>query len=348
MAVSKALNDMRSHSRRSIRNLVDLGLLFSRGENLRRFYTTAQEILADPHNPYPALARRLVTTVDTNTVKMVGLNLGYSSLVYGAAKLKRRQREYPQPLPWLLILDWPATDWPFDQTLRSVVRLGQELGIYSYLICLHKADEIKRLCVCIEPFEASVFGLRMAPDLITAETAKILGGQHHVFCSLAAAGPSGCLQDPADLDRVSQACHLLAEQQCLFGLQIGFEDASWSQVARADWLKAAIRLGAAFVVYTAAAGTGEPCRRAVYEWIQHERSTGGQPVITLDWREDMRSISRNFVGGDGYLTIDLAKMPGEGILCPRESWADALQDLQRAAKSRRTCAAAENDGSRPS
>ncbi len=59
---------------------------------MRRFYTTAQEILADPHNPYPALARRLVTTVDTNTVKMVGLNLGYSSLVYGAAKLKRRQR----------------------------------------------------------------------------------------------------------------------------------------------------------------------------------------------------------------------------------------------------------------
>ena len=37
-AVSKAMDDMRSDAKRSIRNLVDLGLLFSKSENQKQFF----------------------------------------------------------------------------------------------------------------------------------------------------------------------------------------------------------------------------------------------------------------------------------------------------------------------
>lgn len=89
IAVSKAMEDMKSNTNRSIRNLIDLGLFFSTCENQKWFFNAAKNVIANPKNPYNSLVKRMISDVNNDTIKKVGLNLGYSSLVYGANKLKK-------------------------------------------------------------------------------------------------------------------------------------------------------------------------------------------------------------------------------------------------------------------
>ena len=48
IAVSKAMEDMMGNTRRSIRNLLDLGLLFSTSENQKWFFNAAKKVIAYP------------------------------------------------------------------------------------------------------------------------------------------------------------------------------------------------------------------------------------------------------------------------------------------------------------
>jgi len=48
IAVSKAMEDMKTNTKRSIRNLIDLGLLFSRSENQKWFFSTAKKVISNP------------------------------------------------------------------------------------------------------------------------------------------------------------------------------------------------------------------------------------------------------------------------------------------------------------
>jgi len=43
--------------------------------------------------------------MNTDAVKRIGVNLGYSSLTYGADKLRKSKGELGEALPWLLIFD---------------------------------------------------------------------------------------------------------------------------------------------------------------------------------------------------------------------------------------------------
>jgi len=85
-------------------------------------------MLATPRNPYYQLVSKMLAEVDNDTVKKVGLNLGYSSLIHGAGKLKKWQVDLGVPIPWLLVFDSESDALPIGQ-LERCVREGMDLGI---------------------------------------------------------------------------------------------------------------------------------------------------------------------------------------------------------------------------
>ena len=183
-AVSKGMEDMKVNPRRGLRNLVDLALYFSESEQQKQFFEAAQKVISASRNPYPALITRMISDVNNDIVRQVGLNLGYSSLIHGAHKLKERQEELKVRLPWLLIFDVCRPDPVFFCRLEQFLREGQELGIYSYIFCPRQNGAIPLLCQMANRFEECLFVLNVTPEMISEQNARVIGGIHNAMVSL--------------------------------------------------------------------------------------------------------------------------------------------------------------------
>ena len=77
--VDRALRDMERDAHRSLRNLVDLALTFSKGTFERHFLTLCRSMLENETSPYYQLLDRALRTCDRQTLKTFGINVGYEA-----------------------------------------------------------------------------------------------------------------------------------------------------------------------------------------------------------------------------------------------------------------------------
>jgi len=301
IAVGKAMEEMKSNTRRSIRNLIDLGLLFSTSENQKWFFDAAKKVIANPKNPYNSLVKRMISDVNNDTVKKVGLNLGYSSLIYGANKLRKRQDYLGVPIPWLLIFDIYESSSDFFHQMEHFIREGRELGIHSYIACPHEKDDIPSICEIAKRFDECLFILKVSSGLISEQTAESLGKIHNTMISVQIKGTDfSCESD-------KNAFRLLKQNRCLYGFHVSYNEDTMKQLTTPEYIRSAISLGNLFGVYIAENGVSDTCRDAVHTFACNVRGENGQPLITLEWFRDMRVISEKILSGDGYMAINLAE-----------------------------------------
>lgn len=303
IAVSKALEDIKGkgNARRSIRNLIDLGLLFSKNDDFKRFFSAAQEVIANPRNSYIPLVKRLVSDINSDTVKTVGGNLGYNSLIYGANQLKKSQEGLGIPIPWMLIFDISESTPAFFDRLKRFIKESREVGIYSYIVCPHMQEDIPVLCEIAKRFDECVFIFKVSAALITEQTAKLLGKTHNAMVSVQTADKG------LSHEGTINAFGLLKEHRCLYGFHVYYNEENMNQVAAPEYIRSAIGFGSLFGVYVAKDSVSDACRNAVYAFVYQERGGNGQPLIALEWSRDMRYISGKLLSGDGYAAIDLAE-----------------------------------------
>lgn len=301
IAVSKALEDMKSNTRRSIRNLIDLGLLFSTSKNLRWFFSTAKKVVANPKNPYNALVTRMISNVNDDTIKRVGLNLGYSSLIYGANKLKKRQNYLGFPIPWLLIFDISESSYEYYYQMEQLIREGREMGIYSYIVCPHEKEDIPIICDIAKQFEECLFILKVSSSLISEQTARSLRKIHNTMISIQMTGTD------FDCGSDTNVFLLLKQNRCLYGFHVSYNEDSIKQLIAPEYIHTAISLGNLFGVYIAENGVSDTCRDAAYTFACNIRGENGQPLISVEWYRDIKNIGEKIFSGDGYIEMNLAE-----------------------------------------
>lgn len=297
IAVSKALEDMQTNTRRSIRNLIDLGLLFSRSENQKWFYGTAKKVISNSRNPYNKLAARMIAGVDNQTIKTVGINLGYSSLTYGARKLQKWQAASGCPIPWLVIFDISESTSDYFRQIENYICEGRELGVYSYIFCLREAKDISTLCEIAKRFNECFFVFQTSSDLITNQTTLPLGEIHNAVVSVEA--------PDADINHESciNAFRTLRQNRCLFGFQLIYNESNLGKVTTPGYIRCSIQLGNLFGVYVAENGVSDACRKAAYTFACKERGETGRPLIALEWSRDLQNINEKILSDGGYLVI---------------------------------------------
>src|SRR5699024_441049 len=88
LGVRSALTQCGGSPGRAVRNLVDLGLTFSRGQLQRQLLTTIQTLLGNPDSAYYPLIRDVVANTDTDRLVRFGVNVGYESCSKGARRLR--------------------------------------------------------------------------------------------------------------------------------------------------------------------------------------------------------------------------------------------------------------------
>ena len=133
--VRRALLGMKQDPKRTIRNLVDLGLETSGGTMHKRFLWGAQQILKREDSPYYELVLNTIRQVDEERLLTFGLNLGWEGLTAGAARIRELEQERGHNIPWSLTFHMAegAGHLTSGDYLRLVLE-GMELGIYSYFL----------------------------------------------------------------------------------------------------------------------------------------------------------------------------------------------------------------------
>lgn len=304
IAVNKAMEDMKSNTKRSIRNLLDLGLFFGKSENQKWFFTTAKQVIANPNNPYNSLVTRMISDTDKDTIKKVGLNLGYSSLIYGASKLRKEQEDLGFSIPWFITLSVSKSRDDSFQQMDKIIREARELGIYSYIIYTQNEEDIEAICEFVKQFDECLFMLRVSPHLISEQTAYALGKIHNMIISIQVGNTeylhgSICKGD-------ENPFQLLKKNNCFFGFDIIYSDDNMEQVMAPEFIQTAINLGNFFGAYIARNDTSSACRDRVYSFICKMRGGNGQPIITMDWYNDIHTISEKILSDTEHRTINLA------------------------------------------
>lgn len=321
MAATKALGDIHNNAGRGLRYLVDLGLLFSSSDMQKAFFIEAQRSLANPKNPYPILAARLVADVEHDTLKTVGLNLGYNSLVYGAARLQKLYETQGAVIPWLLVFDVAEPGINGLHQLERCVAEGVELGIYSYVLDLHEVEPLLSACEVARRFDDCLFVIKTTSDLIQERTARAIGRTPNAMASVQITG--------ADLNGEAEAgaSRLLREAHCIFGFHVFYNEANTARLVKPELLQTAICMGFHYGVFVAEPGVSDACREAVYAFVRRERGASGRALVPMEWERDMQFISEKILSGRKNIPFFLSGNVYDEYRRARDSLTNALLDL---------------------
>lgn len=86
--INKTLKDITVSPRRTARNLIDMGVNFSKGRFQKLFLSSAQEFLQNQNSAYYDLITDVSDHVDKKIISTFGMNLGYNGCTRGAKKIR--------------------------------------------------------------------------------------------------------------------------------------------------------------------------------------------------------------------------------------------------------------------
>lgn len=297
IAVSKAIEDIANDTKRNIRNLIDLGLLFSKSENQKWFFNTAKKIISNPHNPYNELLLKIASNVDHETITTAGINLGYSSLIYGVDKLKEKQSKIGASLPWILLFNISHYGPEFLPQIKEFVSQGRELGIYCYVLQTEKKELMPELCEIIQHFNDCIFLMEIPPEAITEQAGRLLGNIHNVLVSISV--------EDSDISGTTyeRAFGILKQNRCFYGFQTLYSDDNINEMTSQSYVDAAIEQGNLFGIYYAGNNASDACREETYKFVCAERGAKGSSIILLDWLRDIQYISGKILCNGGCVPL---------------------------------------------
>lgn len=207
-AVGRTLNQVQKDPRRSLRNLVDLGLTFSKGRFQKTFLELAQHMLENEDSAYYSLLDLAVERMDHETMKTFGVNVGYESLTRGARTIRRIEEAEGYNIPWALGMELGDLD-----AARDLIRQGMELGIYAYGIEAGQAD-MAALRELMDEAPLCAFMLITTGEKLLRQGLEQLEGCRNVYISVHA--------DDTGLE----AAEALGAGGFLYGVHVLYEDES--------------------------------------------------------------------------------------------------------------------------
>lgn len=307
-AVKKGIRNIKTDPCRSIRNLVDLGNHFSTGRFQQAFFENTQTLLRDPQSPYYDLIHNAVTNVDSETLTTLGVNTGYMSWTYGAAKIRNIEQEAGYNIPWTLFLDYRC---PFDDPLdfTRIIEEGQPLGIYTYMLFLgsdqaEASATIRRLA----NYPESSFILFSDDAAVSAVLALEDSALRNVVISIG-------LNQP---DCVNHT-RLLAEKKRFFGIHLFYGDADVPAILSGAYIERMAETGAVLANFIAKGNCSREARTEVASYIRNIRIGQAYPIFPVALYSDADYVERIIssgnpcmihIGKNGAVTTSDGDTPG--------------------------------------
>lgn len=133
--VRQTLKGLQEDPKRSVRNLLDMALQFSKGRFQSGFFRTARTMLENENSAYYTLVQDAAAHIETEHLVRFGMNLGYNSCTWGAHRIRANEKRLGFNIPWTVLLSLDGTPAPDRfQRYHKVLTEGEQLGIYTWML----------------------------------------------------------------------------------------------------------------------------------------------------------------------------------------------------------------------
>ena len=287
--IKKALVEIEHDPKRSVRNLIDLGLNFAEGCNQREIFDITQHYLSNENSAYFRLAENMVGEIDHDKLVTFGLNFGYNGCTSGARLLREKQQELGCHLPFLIT--FTIDDQPDSLTIgdiTSAIKQGMELGIYIYaIIC--SSDVYPELLDIAEDFGDCAFIFFVNPRRITREVVSRTGEIDNLVTSVR------CEEDS---DLCLEAVKALREQGCITVVHFEYSPENINSILANNITDAFAETGAIAGIYYAKPGTDPMAKKLVADYRTDIVRSQQYPIFIFEAQSDIRHIDGMFSGAE--------------------------------------------------
>lgn len=285
--LKKAVKDIHSSPGRTVRNLIDLAVNFSKGRFQKHFLSAVQEMLQNPQSAYYQLLSEVVENADIDDVIRFGMNLGYNGCTKGAKKIRQIEAEKGFNVPWSLTLQIDSDRLNENPDSYAVIlQQGIALGIYTYFLFLPTGDAEKLIPLFQEqPDCAFVVFLRghQITDAFIASAKKSQNVLTAVYKN----------------EEMAEACRKLKENKMLFAIYQRYMEEDVSEVLSKQWISEVLQYHPQAALLVAHPSCSDNTRKTVYEHVFAAREDQKYPVLLIDLVGDTWQID-HIISEDAY------------------------------------------------
>lgn len=226
--LKRAIHHIQENPEREMRNLIDLGKMFAKGQFQQEFFEAAGIELEKKNSLYYEIASRVVQKTDNEHLLTFGMNLGYNSLTSGAQQIRDFEDDAGFNIPWTIFITLSGNGKLNLPQLDRLITEGEEMGIFTYLIRVTKSFENqKELSRLFGRHANCAFVLFTEPDgLLSPGVVDTLGEPGNILVCLQMNGSEKSILTKAS-DRLRRANVLCAAcYRAALGEQTGIKNAA--------------------------------------------------------------------------------------------------------------------------
>ncbi|MBR2046546.1 MAG: hypothetical protein IJ958_10530 [Agathobacter sp.] len=268
--VSSAIKRIQNDPERSMRNMVDMGLMFCNGKFQQRFLAEAQRMLENENSSYYRIIPDLISNVDSTRITTFGINLGYHSCTKGARTIRKIEAEQGYKIPWCMALNLKNDD------CFSIIEEKQAQGVYTWFI--NSTSDIISASDIAERFGDSAFIITCQPEDISETLLDEFGEIYNIFFAVSYS------------DGIEDACALLRKRKFLFSVIYEYNEGDVANILNNSLLYDFCSLHSLFSLFYANSSCSLETQKQIYEHILKTRYEQRFQTVPFDLIYDTRFI----------------------------------------------------------
>lgn len=290
--ILKTLSDIQRDPKRSVRNLIDLGLNFAEGCNQREIFDITQHYLSNENSAYFRLAENIVNDCDHDSLVTFGLNFGYNGCTSGARILREKQVELGCHIPFLLAFTVDdGEDNITAEDIENAVTQGMELGIYIYAVVC-RSDVYPELLDIADKFSDCAFIYFVNPNRLTREIISRTSEIKNLVTSAR-------MEDDSDLclEKITE----MREQGCITVVHYEYTQDNTDRILSNEITDRMTETGAIAGIYYPKAGTDIAARKLIGDYRIDTVRSQQYPIFIFEGGADSDRIDRMFSNAECFV-----------------------------------------------
>ena len=264
--VNSAIKRIENDPERSIRNLVDMGLMFCNGKFQQRFLAEAQRMLENENSSYYRIIPDLISNVDSKRITTKGARI-----------IRKIEAEHNCNVPWCISLEIEKETYNQKKTKYfSLIEQGQSIGINTWFVNPY-SDMISTLELA-EHFSDSAFVIICKPEDITEIILDEFIEIYNVFFII------------NYNEGIEDVCAILRKRKFLFSVVYKYQEDNIENILNHSVLYDLCSLHSLFSLFYADATCPLEMQQQVYEYVKEMRYKQSFQTIPFDLIYDVRFI----------------------------------------------------------
>lgn len=335
ITIDQTLKYVNKDRTKGLHKLTDIAQKLTNDIYPESFFEATHKMIDDPDNKWMKFLNRSLDELDPNVVKKHVLNIGYQAGMYGYAKTNKFAEEHGYRIPWIILMDptsacnkhcigcWSAEyghklNLSYDD-LASIVRQGEELGIFFYMMTggepLVRKDDIIKLA---REFPRSTFYAFTNGSLITDEFCETMRELGNISLAVSVEGfeeNNDARRGAGSFQEAVNAMDMMKKHGLFFGTSICYTSANYKMVTSDEFMDFLIDHGVRYNWYFHYMPVGNDAnpdllltpdqREYMYHRVREIRGfEGGKEIFAFDFQNDGEFVHGCIAGGRFYCHIN--------------------------------------------